>query len=101
MCDEDNQSNRFLSFELYFHLFIAVDCGPLSVPMNGSSAGDSTLFPNNVLFRCDSGFILNGSSSRRCQADGTWSGLSVTCVGRFEKTMHPTCPYILFFKLLL
>ena len=83
VCDDDYQSNRFLSCELFYHLFLAVDCGLLSVPMNGSSSGNSTVFPNNVLFNCDLGFILNGSSSRMCQANGTWSGLSVTCVGRF------------------
>ena len=65
-------------------LFPAVDCGHLAAPMNGSLSGDSTVFPNSVLFNCDPGFILNGSSSRTCQANGTWSGLSTVCLGRFE-----------------
>ena len=75
-----------------------MDCGPLSVPMNGSSSGDSTVFPNSVLFNCDPGFLLNGSSSRRCQANGTWSGLSVTCVGRLKKcvlTAHILISFII------
>ena len=56
--------------------------------MNGSSSGVSTVFPDSLLFNCDPGFILNGSSSRTCQANGTWSGLSTVCVGRFEVRVH-------------
>ncbi|XP_015755037.1 PREDICTED: sushi, von Willebrand factor type A, EGF and pentraxin domain-containing protein 1-like isoform X6 [Acropora digitifera] len=58
----------------------AVDCGPLLDPTNGSSSGESTLFPNSVLFNCDSGFLLRGSSLRMCQPNGTWSGLQANCV---------------------
>ena len=81
---------------------IAVDCGHLAAPMSGSSSGDSTVFPNSVLFNCDPGFILNGSSARTCQANGTWSGLPTLCVGRsFKKlrlikqnlTCAPSNPY--------
>ena len=64
-----------------FYTLVAVDCGPLSDPMNGSSLGDSTVFPNSVLFKCAPGFNLNGSSTRMCQANGTWSGVAVRCVG--------------------
>ena len=62
---------------------LAVDCGPLLDPTNGSSSGESTLFPKSVLFKCDSGFLLRGSSLRMCQPNGTWSGLQAKCVGRF------------------
>ncbi|XP_067016814.1 sushi, von Willebrand factor type A, EGF and pentraxin domain-containing protein 1-like isoform X7 [Acropora muricata] len=58
----------------------AVDCGPLFDPTNGSSSGESTLFPNSVLFNCDSGFLLRGSSLRMCQPNGTWSGLQANCI---------------------
>ena len=60
-----------------------MDCGPLPGPTNGSSSGESTLFPNSVLFNCDPGFLLRGSSLRMCQSNGTWSGLQAKCVGRF------------------
>ncbi|XP_015755016.1 PREDICTED: sushi, von Willebrand factor type A, EGF and pentraxin domain-containing protein 1-like isoform X3 [Acropora digitifera] len=60
----------------------AVDCGPLLDPTNGSSSGESTLFPNSVLFNCDSGFLLRGSSLRMCQPNGTWSGLQANCVAK-------------------
>ena len=67
-----------------FPLFIAVDCGSLSVPMNGSSSGVSTVFPNGIQFSCDPGFILSGSALRMCQTNGTWSGFSTVCSGRLE-----------------
>ena len=53
--------------------------------MNGSFSGDPTVFPNRVLFDCDPGFILHGSSTRKCQANGTWSGLPTACIGMFKK----------------
>ena len=59
-----------------------MNCGPLPAPTNGSSSGDSTVFPNSVLFDCDPGFQLKGSFSRMCQANGIWSGLPAICVGK-------------------
>ena len=66
------------------HFFLAVDCGPLSVPMNGSSSGNITVFPNSVQFNCDPGFILHGSVMRTCQANGTWSGFRTLCSGMLK-----------------
>ena len=81
-----------LSISLYS--LLAVDCGPLSDPINGSSYGDSTVFPNSVLFKCDAGFNLSGSSARMCQANGTWSGLAAACVGRLQaKGERPALSY--------
>lgn len=77
-----------------FLLFVAVDCGPLPVPTNGSSSGDSTVFPNAIQFSCDPGFILSGSASRMCQTNGTWSGFSTECSGRLNERScsSPTYP---------
>ena len=63
--------------------FSAVDCGPLSAPKNGSFVGDSTVFPNSLLFACNLGFILDGSYRRTCQANGAWDGLETVCIGKF------------------
>ena len=64
--------------------FTAKNCGPLTVPLNGSLTGNDTTFPNEASFSCDEGFILNGSMVRRCQADGTWSGVRTTCKGEID-----------------
>ena len=53
--------------------------------MNGSSSGDSTVFPNSVQFNCDPGFVLSGSSKRMCRPNGTWSGFVTICTGRFQR----------------
>ena len=62
--------------------FIAMNCGPLDVPLNGSLTGNETTFPNEVSFSCDKGFILNGSTTRSCQADGAWGGVLTMCKGK-------------------
>ena len=62
-------------------LFVAVDCGELDIPTNGSRLGRKTFFPNVLHFACDKGFILHGSSERQCMANGTWSGNQTFCKG--------------------
>ena len=60
---------------------LAVDCGRLSAPLNGSLQGSATTFPNMLEFSCDAGFILGGSAVRKCQANATWSGNAAICRG--------------------
>ena len=71
---------KFGSCFFSFYL-IANDCGPLAVPMNGSSFGTETTYPNKVTFRCDEGFILVGSVVRQCRANRTWNGVDTSCKG--------------------
>ena len=60
---------------------LAVDCGSLPTPRNGSTHGSATTFPQKVHFKCDNGFDLLGSSVRECQANRTWSGKKANCKG--------------------
>jgi len=62
-------------------LIAAVDCGSLVVPLNGSMVGSKTVFPNSIVFSCDEGFDLIGSSRRTCRSNGTWSGNTTKCEG--------------------
>ena len=68
-------------FDRFSSSLIAVDCGALTSPTNGSSFGTATTFSNTIKFSCDIGFDLVGSSSRRCMADKTWSGEMPVCKG--------------------
>lgn len=60
----------------------AVDCGPPPVPLNGSSYGTLTVFPNAIRFSCDPGFLLGGSVKRQCLPTGVWSGNNTICEGK-------------------
>lgn len=66
----------------YYRLILAKDCGPLALPLNGSSFGSDTTFPNVISFYCDVGFIMIGTQTRKCQANGKWSGNETTCRGK-------------------
>ena len=70
--------------------FVAVNCGGLSSPMNGSISGNLTVYPNIVTFSCDPGFILRGSSVRKCQSNGTWDGYGTVCQGKYSRTSPQT-----------
>ena len=53
--------------------------------MNGSISGNLTVYPNIVTFSCGPGFILRGSSIRKCQSNGSWDGYKTVCEGTICK----------------
>ena len=60
---------------------LAINCGKLSEPLNGTMTGSKTTYPNEAGFKCDEGFELQGSITRKCEANGQWSGEDVKCQG--------------------
>ncbi|XP_022109262.1 mannan-binding lectin serine protease 1-like [Acanthaster planci] len=54
-------------------------CPPLTAPTYGSMVGSNFTFKHSVSFSCKGGYFLQGSSSRTCQGDGTWSGTQPFC----------------------
>ena len=83
-CLQNSIRNFFFGILLiirFFLIFSAVDCGGLSFPMNGSISGNLTVYPNIVTFSCDAGFVLHGSSVRKCLSTGTWDGYKTVCKG--------------------
>ena len=55
------------------------DCGPLFDPENGNvDTSDGTLEGDVASYECDSGFTLEGVSSRTCTASG-WSDKEPSC----------------------
>ena len=59
-------------------------CGPVTcsgavAPLNGTVSAGSATFGNSVTYACNSGYTVNGSGSRTCQANGTFAGSAPTC----------------------
>ncbi|CAH1227505.1 CUZD1 [Branchiostoma lanceolatum] len=64
----------------------AVPCPALAVPKNGD-VSSLNYYLDVAQFTCDAGYLMTGSSTVICQADGTWSGGSPTCI--FNGTWTP------------
>jgi hypothetical protein len=56
------------------------DCGTLMAPANGSVSAPTTTYGSVATYSCAIGYGASGSSTRTCQADGTWSGTMPSCV---------------------
>ena len=63
-------------------MFLEVDCGQLPTPMNGTKTGNVTIYASVMMFSCNFGHNLTGSSVRTCQQNGTWSGIEPICNGQ-------------------
>ncbi len=55
------------------------DCGTLPNPSNGTVTTTATTYAGTATYACSNGYILSGTSSRKCDAGGTWSGTAPTC----------------------
>ena len=59
-----------------------VVCLSLSLTNGTTFYSDPTLGVDSVATHiCDTGYTLNGGSTRTCQSDGIWSGSNSTCEG--------------------
>lgn len=64
-------------------LFQAVDCGPVTAPLNGSKHGLLSVYPNTIKFSCDVGFLLRGIQSITCESTAKWSDRVPKCEGKY------------------
>ncbi|XP_035692611.1 sushi, von Willebrand factor type A, EGF and pentraxin domain-containing protein 1-like [Branchiostoma floridae] len=55
-----------------------ISCWTLHAPSHGTLSGNF-YFGDQVTVRCNSGYDIQGSPSRTCRDDGTWSGSEATC----------------------
>uniref|UniRef100_A0AAY4CTR7 CUB and Sushi multiple domains 3a n=1 Tax=Denticeps clupeoides TaxID=299321 RepID=A0AAY4CTR7_9TELE len=55
-------------------------CGDPGVPAHGSREGRSFIYQSEVSFTCSPPFIPVGSTTRICQADGSWTGFQPRCI---------------------
>lgn len=73
-------------------LCAGVDCGLLEPPLNGQVMAMGTTLSSRAMYTCNRGYILLGSATRSCQANGLWSGSEPTCSGMGMKPKKPNNP---------
>nr|XP_023830468.1 CUB and sushi domain-containing protein 3-like [Salvelinus alpinus] len=61
-------------------LLLSKFCGDPGVPAYGSREGLSFIYQSEVSFSCSAPYIPVGSTTRLCQADGSWSGFQPRCI---------------------
>lgn len=66
-----------------------VSCGPPRVPNEITFKGEVYTYSNEIELHCQPGFVLQGKSVSVCQADGTWSHKSLTCVPAYCENPSP------------
>ena len=60
----------------------ALVCRALEAPENGEMTGESFSFGSRVVFNCQEGYTIVGSSTLTCQEDGRWSDNTPRCEGK-------------------
>ncbi len=70
--------------------FVAITCSALAQIINGTISYESSTFGfgSSATHSCMDGFFLSGSSTRRCEGDGSstsgiWSGSAPICTGTY------------------
>ena len=59
---------------------IAVDCGTLTDPANGTvDLGNGTVFNSIAFYSCQDNHTLEGNLNRTCMSNGLWSGTAPVC----------------------
>ncbi|CAB4013691.1 Hypothetical predicted protein [Paramuricea clavata] len=66
-------------------------CGFLQSPDNGNLISGLRLCNSVAQYRCDYGYKLNGSTRRRCQSNGTWTGNEPVC--ELKSCQDPGTPW--------
>ncbi|XP_060618494.2 sushi, von Willebrand factor type A, EGF and pentraxin domain-containing protein 1 isoform X2 [Anolis sagrei] len=56
-----------------------VSCGEPEFPEDGIVVGNKYNYRDTVLYKCSSGYELDGDAERTCQADKLWSGATPVC----------------------
>ena len=70
------QNAHFVTF------FTGVDCSTPKQLSDGAVSYDGTGYNMVVVYKCDEGYSLIGSSTRVCQSSGEWSGEEPFCEGK-------------------
>nr|XP_015809261.2 CUB and sushi domain-containing protein 1 isoform X2 [Nothobranchius furzeri] len=72
---------------------LPVLCGDPGSPGGGFRKGNIFSYRSEVRFDCHAPYVLVGSASRVCEADGSWSGQQPTCIDpAFNSCRDPGTP---------
>ena len=74
---------RLTGHKLTAYFILVVNCGNPPVVSNAQRTGNSFTYDSVVTYTCNPGYRISGSEKRTCQKDGTWSGVSPTCLSTF------------------
>ena len=83
------QRDLCLLFLVNVLIMFVSDCGPLATLTDGSvSLSSGTTFGSVATFSCDTGYTLNGDSTRTCLANSLWDKAQPTCQinGKYAET---------------
>ena len=67
-------------FNLYLFFFLGIECPVQPAPANGA-----ILYPNGrnlddlLVYTCNSGYVIRGTTSRQCLSTGLWASEAATC----------------------
>ena len=80
-------------------LCVAIDCGPLPAPDDGSVRITSTRVGATATYQCNVGFTLEGQTTRTCLNTGKWSGEAPTCKRQGKTCFQLTVPVYIIWML--
>ena len=81
--------------------YTGIDCGPLPDIANGKVAiTPDTRFGSTATYSCNTGHDLVGIATRRCKADGQWSGQEPRCDRKYYVIIKNN-QYLLYVQLLI
>jgi CUB/sushi domain-containing protein len=58
---------------------VPVACSGATPPANGTVSSSSATVGNTITYACNAGYMLSGTATRTCQANGTFTGTAPTC----------------------
>ena len=75
----------FITHTLSLCFCTGVNCSTPKQPNHGTVSYNDTGYNMVVVYKCDEGYSLIGSSTRVCQSNGNWSGEEPVCERKHEE----------------